>query len=196
MSTTTSSISIQVDADIKRRANEALADIGLSMSDAIRIFLHRVAEDQQFPWELKVPNAETRLAMECHTDDETLLPHQIKRHAKRCSGADRRCQHQRPEHLAVSSGGRHPEDDRHEEEKVDCGGNQQPQYPCNGGLHSLSLSLSDASMSRKKRGQSARTITSPWEKPKFDVGFHCAVLVENFISYETDWHTQTGLLYC
>jgi len=64
MSTTTSSISIQVDADIKRRANEALADIGLSMSDAIRIFLHRVAEDQQFPWELKVPNAETRLAME------------------------------------------------------------------------------------------------------------------------------------
>lgn len=63
MNYSTSSIKVQVDADIKRRANEALAEIGLSMSDAVRIFLHRVAADQQFPWELKVPNAETQAAM-------------------------------------------------------------------------------------------------------------------------------------
>jgi DNA-damage-inducible protein J len=34
------------------------------MSDAVRIFLKRVVNDQAFPLELKVPNAETRAAME------------------------------------------------------------------------------------------------------------------------------------
>jgi DNA-damage-inducible protein J len=38
--------------------------MGLSMSDAVRIFLKRVVNDQAFPLELKVPNAETRAAME------------------------------------------------------------------------------------------------------------------------------------
>lgn len=38
--------------------------MGLSMSDAVRLFLRRVIVDQAFPLELKVPNAETRAAME------------------------------------------------------------------------------------------------------------------------------------
>ena len=38
--------------------------MGLSMSDAVRLFLHRVIADQAFPLELKVPNAATRVAME------------------------------------------------------------------------------------------------------------------------------------
>lgn len=35
----------------------------MSLSDAIRLFLHRVVVDQAFPLELKVPNAETRAAI-------------------------------------------------------------------------------------------------------------------------------------
>jgi DNA-damage-inducible protein J len=38
--------------------------MGLSMSDAVRLFLKRVVADQALPIELKVPNAETRAAME------------------------------------------------------------------------------------------------------------------------------------
>lgn len=34
------------------------------MSDAVRILLKRVISDQAFPLELKVPNAQTRAAME------------------------------------------------------------------------------------------------------------------------------------
>ena len=34
------------------------------MSDAVRILLKRVVNDQAFPLELKVPNAQTRAAME------------------------------------------------------------------------------------------------------------------------------------
>ena len=60
----TSMLHIRVDDEIKTQASEALAAMGLSMSDAVRIFLKRVVNDQAFPLELKVPNAETRVALE------------------------------------------------------------------------------------------------------------------------------------
>lgn len=59
-----SMLHIRVDDEVKTQATEALAAMGLSMSDAVRIFLKRVVNDQAFPLELKVPNAETRAAME------------------------------------------------------------------------------------------------------------------------------------
>ena len=37
--------------------------MGLSVSDAIRVFLMRVVAEQQMPFALKVPNQETRTAM-------------------------------------------------------------------------------------------------------------------------------------
>ena len=54
---------IRVEDEIKVQATEALAAMGLSMSDAVRILLKRVVNDQAFPLELKVPNAVTRAAM-------------------------------------------------------------------------------------------------------------------------------------
>ena len=58
-----SMIHVRVDDDLKARATEALTAMGLSVSDAVRLLLHRIATDQAFPLELKVPNAETRAAM-------------------------------------------------------------------------------------------------------------------------------------
>lgn len=58
-----SMLHVRVDDDIKAQATEALASMGLSVSDAVRILLKRVVNDQAFPLELKVPNAETREAM-------------------------------------------------------------------------------------------------------------------------------------
>ena len=55
---------VRVDDEIKTQASEALAAMGLSVSDAVRILLKRVVNDQAFPLELKVPNARTREAME------------------------------------------------------------------------------------------------------------------------------------
>ncbi len=54
---------IRVEDEIKAQADEALAAMGLSMSDAVRILLKRVVNDQAFPLELKVPNAATRAAI-------------------------------------------------------------------------------------------------------------------------------------
>jgi DNA-damage-inducible protein J len=55
---------VRIDEDVKTQASEALATMGLSVSDAVRIFLKRVVNDQAFPLELKVPNARTREAIE------------------------------------------------------------------------------------------------------------------------------------
>ena len=64
MAAQTSMLHIRVDDDIKDQATQALAAMGLSMSEAVRLFLHRVVVEQAFPLELKVPNAETRAAMQ------------------------------------------------------------------------------------------------------------------------------------
>ena len=54
---------VRVDDEKKVKATAALAASGLSVSDAVRLFLRRVVVDKAFPLELKVPNADTRAAM-------------------------------------------------------------------------------------------------------------------------------------
>ena len=63
MAAQTSMIHVRVDEETKLQATQALAAMGLSVADAVRLFLHRVVVDQAFPLELKVPNAETIAAM-------------------------------------------------------------------------------------------------------------------------------------
>ncbi|MEJ7804620.1 MAG: type II toxin-antitoxin system RelB/DinJ family antitoxin [Telluria sp.] len=63
MATTDSVVRARIDTDTKDRATEALAAMGLSVSDAIRLLLVRVAADRAFPFAVKVPNATTRKAM-------------------------------------------------------------------------------------------------------------------------------------
>jgi DNA-damage-inducible protein J len=57
-------VHVRVDEQVKTQASEALAAMGLSVSDAVRILLTRVAAEKALPFALKVPNAETRAAME------------------------------------------------------------------------------------------------------------------------------------
>ena len=60
---TTTMVHVRVDEKIKAQATETLAAMGLSVSDAVRVFLMRVVANKQLPFELKVPNSETRAAM-------------------------------------------------------------------------------------------------------------------------------------
>jgi len=63
MAPNTSMLHVRVDDETKEQATAALRTMGLSVSDAVRLFLRRVVAEQAFPLELKVPNAETRSAM-------------------------------------------------------------------------------------------------------------------------------------
>lgn len=53
----------RIDGKVKEKAAKVLADMGLSVSDAIRLFLVRVAAEKALPFEIEIPNAETRAAM-------------------------------------------------------------------------------------------------------------------------------------
>ncbi|HAT50064.1 MAG TPA: type II toxin-antitoxin system antitoxin, RelB/DinJ family [Alphaproteobacteria bacterium] len=56
-------VHVRIDEQIKAQATETLATMGLTVSDAVRVFLMRVVADKQMPFALKVPNADTRVAM-------------------------------------------------------------------------------------------------------------------------------------
>jgi DNA-damage-inducible protein J len=49
----------RIDEHIKEEASAVLATMGLTVSDAFRILLARVAHDKAFPFEPLVPNADT-----------------------------------------------------------------------------------------------------------------------------------------
>lgn len=63
MTTADTYVRARIDTDTKERAAEALAAMGLSISDAIRLLMLRVAEERRLPFEVKVPNAITRKAI-------------------------------------------------------------------------------------------------------------------------------------
>lgn len=53
----------RIDEHIKEEATAVLATIGLTVSDAVRILLTRVAHDKALPFEPLIPNAVTIEAM-------------------------------------------------------------------------------------------------------------------------------------
>lgn len=59
-----SMVHVRIEEDVKIQATEALAAMGLSVSDAVRVFLKRVAEEKAIPFEVRVPNAETVSAIQ------------------------------------------------------------------------------------------------------------------------------------
>lgn len=53
----------RIDEGTKIRATAALEAMGLTVSDAIRLLMLRIADEQKLPFDIKVPNAKTKKAM-------------------------------------------------------------------------------------------------------------------------------------
>ncbi len=58
-STNSATVRCRINPKVKAQAEEILASIGMSTSDAMRLFLKQVAIRGTFPLELKVPNQKT-----------------------------------------------------------------------------------------------------------------------------------------
>jgi DNA-damage-inducible protein J len=63
MNTADTYVRARIDANTKERAADALGAMGLSISDAIRLLMLRVADERRLPFDVKVPNATTRKAI-------------------------------------------------------------------------------------------------------------------------------------
>jgi DNA-damage-inducible protein J len=60
---TTAMVHVRVNEKTKRNATKALAGMGISVSDAVRMLLVRVAAEKALPFEVKIPNATTLKAL-------------------------------------------------------------------------------------------------------------------------------------
>jgi len=60
----TAMVHIRVDEKVKAKATAALDSMGISVSDAVRMLLARVATEKAMPFEVRVPNAKTVKAMQ------------------------------------------------------------------------------------------------------------------------------------
>ncbi len=63
MSISDTYVRARIDTATKERAADALEAMGLSISDAIRLLMLRIADERRLPFEVKVPNATTRKAI-------------------------------------------------------------------------------------------------------------------------------------
>lgn len=63
MSTADTYVRARIDTNTKERAADALEAMGLSISDAIRLLMLRVANERRLPFDVKVPNTITRKAI-------------------------------------------------------------------------------------------------------------------------------------
>ncbi|EIC23650.1 type II toxin-antitoxin system RelB/DinJ family antitoxin [Thiorhodovibrio frisius] len=63
MGTSNAVVRARIDAQIKEEASAVLATMGLTVSDAFRLLLMRVAQEKALPFEPLVPNETTIVAM-------------------------------------------------------------------------------------------------------------------------------------
>lgn len=60
----TAMVHVRIDEQLKTNAAETLGNMGLSISDAVRIFLKRVVVEKAIPFDVRIPNAETVAAIQ------------------------------------------------------------------------------------------------------------------------------------
>ena len=53
----------RIDTNTKERAASALEAMGLTISDAIRLLMLRIADEHRLPFEVRIPNAATKAAI-------------------------------------------------------------------------------------------------------------------------------------
>jgi DNA-damage-inducible protein J len=63
MRTADTYVRARIDTQTKEHAADALEAMGLSISDAIRLLMLRIAEEQRLPFDVKVPNVPTKRAI-------------------------------------------------------------------------------------------------------------------------------------
>jgi DNA-damage-inducible protein J len=60
----TAFVRARISETLKNEAADVLAEMGLTVSDIVRITLTRVARDKALPFDLNVPNAKTKAAIQ------------------------------------------------------------------------------------------------------------------------------------
>ena len=68
----TAVITARVEPEVKEEAEKVLSEIGLTMSQAVTLYLRQIVYQRGIPFELKLPTPETLAAIEEARHPETL----------------------------------------------------------------------------------------------------------------------------
>jgi DNA-damage-inducible protein J len=68
----------RIDENVKEKASAVLAAMGLTISDAFRLLLTRVAQEKALPFEPLIPNTETIEAMKAARRGELMKARNVK----------------------------------------------------------------------------------------------------------------------
>ncbi len=68
-------MTVRIDPEIKNKAAEYLKQMGLTTSEATRLFLHSVVLHKGLPFELKIPNEETATAIQESKEGKNVIKH-------------------------------------------------------------------------------------------------------------------------
>lgn len=60
----------RIDHNIKIQAQKILNTMGLSLSDAVRLFFYQIVSEQKIPFLIKAPNLETVKALQSHKENK------------------------------------------------------------------------------------------------------------------------------
>ena len=60
----------RINSDLKDKVDRVLNSLGMTSSEAIRLFYNQIAMRQEFPLELKVPNQETANALNASLEEK------------------------------------------------------------------------------------------------------------------------------
>ena len=63
-------IRARIDKEVKIEAQKILDTMGLSLSDAIRLFFYQIVAEQRIPFPIKAPNLETLKALQSHKENK------------------------------------------------------------------------------------------------------------------------------
>lgn len=72
---TGTAMTVRIDPEIKNKAAEYLKQMGLTTSEATRLFLHSVVLHKGLPFELRIPNDETATAIKEVKEGKNTVKH-------------------------------------------------------------------------------------------------------------------------
>ena len=72
---TGTAMTVRIDPDIKNKAAEYLKKMGLTTSEATRLFLHSVVLHKGLPFDLRLPNEKTATALQEAKKGKNVIKH-------------------------------------------------------------------------------------------------------------------------
>lgn len=75
MATKTARINARMEPELKEQAEYILEGLGLSMTDAIRLYFKQIVYRKGIPFDVRIPNPETQAAMEDARTERDITKH-------------------------------------------------------------------------------------------------------------------------